>query len=140
MQLTLSSPLGFLQLIFGLACIPVVLYLFSIFFGYLFGGVSKVTGKSISYHGKTSYTPETIDVLNAHVKGNVRFATQVMANLYSKTKRKLSSIENSKIKNAIRADSKIEQLKQLQKLKKEGVINLKELEILKQEIISVNND
>ena len=132
-----DGALGVIQVIFGILCIPIVIYLFRIVFGYIFGGMAKISNKKIYVNGINVGNPDTIENLNEHLKDNGRVILAILKKIKTKTGETVNTFKQHKIEVIITDHSKdkIAKIKELDSLLKANVITNEEFEIIKREII-----
>ena len=119
---------GIGQLIIGIPMAIVIVIVLQYLFGYIFGGIAKLSNRSFVRHGKIIYTPDTIDTLNSDLSDKKDKVIELYRKIFPKSNMTLGSVIEDKTL------SKIDKLKKLEELFNNNIINQAELELLKKEI------
>lgn len=126
LEIDTSTPGGIFQLIIGIICLPVVFYLFSLLFGYIFGGMAKISNRRIVRHGKTIADPDTIDTLNEEVKSKIMVVKKGVAQATDYVKKQMDDKKRK---------SFVDKLQEIDTLRKKGTITEQEYILLRTEIL-----
>ena len=116
------------RFILGIPMFFVVIFVLQYVFGYIFGGMAKLSNKTFVRHGRTIYTPDTIDELNSDLSDKKDKVIELYRKIISKTNTKFDNVIEDKTL------SKIDKLKKIEDLFNKNIINQSELELLKKEI------
>lgn len=116
------------KFILGIPMFFVVIFVLQYVFGYIFGGMAKLSNRKFVRHGKTIYTPDTIDELNSDLSDKKDKVIELYRKIISKTNTKFDNVIEDKTL------SKIDKLKKIEDLFNKKIINQSELELLKKEI------
>lgn len=116
------------RLILGIPMFFVVIFVLQYIFGYIFGGMAKLSNRTLVRHGRTIYTPDTIDELNSDLSDKKDKVIELYRKIISKTNTKFDIVIEDKTL------SKIDKLKKIEDLFNKNIINQSELELLKKEI------
>lgn len=118
------------RFVIGIPMFFVVIVVLQYVFGYIFGGLAKLSNRNFVRHGRTIYTPDTIDYLNRDLLNK----KDKLFDLYNK----IATRSNTKYKNILNDNmvSKLDKLNTLSKLFSKNIINQSEFEILKNEIMN----
>lgn len=116
--------------VIGIPMFFVVIIVLQYFFGYIFGGLAKLSNRNFVRHGKIIYTPDTIDYLNQDLLNK----KDKLIDLYNK----IASKSNTKHQNILvdKMVSRLDKLNTLSELLSKNIINQSEFEILKNEIMN----
>jgi hypothetical protein len=118
------------RFVIGIPMFFVVIIVLGYVFGYFFGGLAKLTNRNFVRHGRTIYTPDTIDYLNQDLLNK----KDKLFDLYSK----IANRSKTNHKNILEDEmaSKLDKLNNLSELLSKNIINQSEFEILKNEIMN----
>ncbi len=118
------------RFVIGIPMFFVVIFVLQYVFGYIFGGLAKLSNRNFVRHGRTIYTPDTIDYLNQDLLNK----KDKLFDLYNK----ISTRSNTKHKNILQDKmvSKLDKLNTLSELLSNNIINQSEFDILKNEIMN----
>jgi|GEM_PF-5069365 len=116
------------QYIIGIPMAIVIIIVLQYVFGYILGGMAKLSNRSIVRHGRTIYTPDTIDELNSDLTNKKDRVIELYKKIISRTNTKFDRVIEDKTL------TKIDKLKKIEELFNNNIINQEELELLKKEI------
>ena len=118
------------RFVIGIPMFFVVIVVLQYVFGYIFWGLAKLSNRNFVRHGRTVYTPDTIDYLNQDLLNK----KDKLFDLYNK----IATRSNTKHKNILedKMVSKLDKLNTLSELLSNNIINQSEFEILKNEIMN----
>lgn len=122
-----SSFGGILQLIFGILCLPVLFYFFRLVFGYIFGGIAKVSNRQIVRHGRKVADPDTIEMLNEDVKHKALAIKQGVSQMTNFVKKQVTEQKGKDLSTKL---AEVEQLKENGSISEQEYLDIRS-EILK---------
>lgn len=125
-EIDTSTPGGIFQLIGGILCIPIVIYLFRVAFGYIFGGMAKLSNKRFVRHGRTIADPDTIDVLNEDLKQKALAVKKGVVQTKEYVKKQIHSHKEKNFST---------KMEEIGRLKDDGTISEQEYSNLRSEIL-----